>query len=58
MPKYIVKSPVKHDGDRYAVGDEIELSAKQAALLGEVVEAADATEPAKGKGKGKDKDVA
>lgn len=30
MPKFNVESNIKHDGDRYETGDEIELTTKQA----------------------------
>ena len=33
MKSFIVKSPLTHDGDDYAIGDEIELSDEQAAGL-------------------------
>ena len=33
MPKYIVKSPVKHDGKRYGVGMSITLKADEADRL-------------------------
>lgn len=36
MPKYIVKSPVKHDGKRYGVGATITLKADEAERLLEI----------------------
>lgn len=33
MPKYIAKTPIKHDGKRYSVGDGITLKADDAAGL-------------------------
>ncbi|MBZ5533087.1 MAG: hypothetical protein LAO20_16780 [Acidobacteriia bacterium] len=37
MPKFSVKTPVRLDGDDYAPGESIELTAKQAAAMGEDV---------------------
>ena len=36
MPKYIVKSPVKHDGKRYGVGATITLKVDEAERLLEI----------------------
>lgn len=33
MPKYTVKSPVKHDGKRYGIGTSITLKAEEAERL-------------------------
>lgn len=33
MPKYTVKSPVKHDGKRYGVGEKITLKVEEAERL-------------------------
>jgi len=33
MPTYIVKSPIRHDGEDYAPGEQIDLSAKQAQAM-------------------------
>ncbi len=33
MPKFKVLSPIKHDGEEYAPGETIELTAKQAAAM-------------------------
>jgi hypothetical protein len=34
MPKFKVKTPVRHDGDDFAPGDTIELTKKQADVIG------------------------
>jgi hypothetical protein len=34
MPKYRVKTPVRHDGDDFGPGETIELSKKQADAMG------------------------
>jgi hypothetical protein len=34
MPKFKVKTPVRHDGDDFAPGDTIELTKKQADAIG------------------------
>jgi hypothetical protein len=33
MPKYTARTPVKHDGKRYGVGDKLTLKADEAAPL-------------------------
>jgi hypothetical protein len=33
MPKYMVKSALKHDGKTYGIDDQVEMDAKQAAPL-------------------------
>lgn len=46
MPKFIVKSPLDHDGKAFAEGDPIELSKKLAApLLAAGVVAPEGAEP-------------
>lgn len=46
MPKFIVTSPLDHDGKAFAVGDPIELSKKLAApLLAAGVAAPEGAEP-------------
>lgn len=45
MPKYTVKSPLDHDGKRYAIGQAVELTEEEAeSLLGHTVEPAPAAE--------------
>lgn len=47
MPKYEVKSPIKHDGDLYEIGEPIELTTKAAKPLidlGAIAPAAPAAE--------------
>lgn len=39
MPKYIVKSPIAHDGKNYEVGSKIDLSEEQAEAMPWAVEA-------------------
>lgn len=34
---YLVASPLRRNGEKFAIGDEIELSADEAASLGDVV---------------------
>lgn len=48
MGKYVVKSTVDHDGERFAIGDPIELTDKQAEPLldcGAVAPAAETDSP-------------
>lgn len=42
---YVATTPILHDGDTYQPGDEIELTADQAATLGNAVTAPDAKLP-------------
>ncbi|MGE0671965.1 MAG: hypothetical protein AB7O64_02810 [Methylibium sp.] len=45
MPKYTVKSPLDHDGKRYAIGKSVELTEEEAEpLLGHTVELPPAAE--------------
>jgi hypothetical protein len=39
MATFKVTSPIKHDGERYEIGESIELSAKEAAQIPWAVEA-------------------
>ncbi|MDB5802270.1 MAG: hypothetical protein JWL63_3209 [Rhodocyclales bacterium] len=51
MSKHTVLSPLKHDGEDYAEGDQVELKAKEAQALVEaqVVSKATKAEPAEAK---------
>lgn len=52
MPKYIVKSNLDFNGERYVPGDTVELKEKEAEqLLGHTVEPAPAEKPAPGQTK-------
>lgn len=33
MPSYIVKTPIRHDGENYAPGERIDLSVKEAEAM-------------------------
>lgn len=61
MPNYIVKEPLKHDGESYALGDPLELDAKtgkELLALGAVEVAKIAKTEAKPKPDAKPKDEA
>lgn len=49
MPEYIVKEPLRHNGEQYAPGDPVEMTAKQAKELVDigVLEAGAAASPSK-----------
>lgn len=46
MPRYVVKSPLEHDGKPYAPGEFVVLSEAQAAVMPWAVEAAPETKKA------------
>lgn len=52
MPKYPVKGPLKYNGDDYAEGDTVEMSAKEAKELVAIDVLGEAAKEAAG-GKGK-----
>lgn len=46
MPRYLVKTPVEHDGKPYAPGEVVVLTRAQAAAMPDAVEAAPPEAPA------------